>query len=128
MKISGECVHESAAESFPTVTWILDYIQLVIQKVYKAFDIIEVYEYEVIMYDTQKRQVCLLADYINTLLKYKAEASGYPSWVRTSEDEECSFEIFYAREGVRLDRDEIRPNATKLGLAKLFQFALGKIV
>jgi hypothetical protein len=60
-------------------------------------------------------------------LKLKAEASGYLSWVQPPEDEERYVETFYAREGVLTDKDAIRPNAAKRGLAKLFEFALGKI-
>jgi len=58
-------------------------------------------------------------DYINTFLKIKAEASGYPSWVRSPEDEERFIESFEQSEGIRLDRDSIKLNATKRGLAKL---------
>jgi hypothetical protein len=52
-------------------------------------------------------------DYINTFLKLKAEASGFPTWVRTREDEESYIKAFYESEGVQLDRDAIRPNAAK---------------
>jgi hypothetical protein len=48
----------------------------------------EVYEYEVTKYDPHTREVVLFADYINTFLKFKAEASGYPSWVGNRGDEE----------------------------------------
>ena len=71
-------------------------------------------------YDRHKCEGGLFVDYINTLLKLKAEASGYPSWIRSHEDEERYIENFYAREGVRLDSEAIRPIAAKRGLAKLF--------
>jgi hypothetical protein len=73
----------------------------------------------VVKCDPETREGGLFADYINTFLKLKAEASVYPSWVGTSEDEERYVETFCAREGVRLDWDAIRPNAAKRGLAKL---------
>jgi len=79
----------------------------------------EAYEYVVTKYDPYTREGGLFVDYINTFLKLKADASGYCSWVRNSEDEERYVENFYAREGVRLDRDVISPNAAKRGLAKL---------
>ena len=75
-------------------------------------------------YDSQTREVGLFSEYINTFLKLKAEASGYPSWVRTLEDEEQYIETFYAREGVQLNRDAIRPNAAKRDLAKLCLYLL----
>jgi hypothetical protein len=49
----------------------------------------------------------------------KAEASGFPDWVRTPEDEDRYIGNFYASEGIRLDKEAIRPNAAKRGLAKL---------
>ena len=102
-----------------TATWVLDEIRLTIRRVYNVLDIIEVYEYEVVKFDSKTREGGLFADYINALLKFKTEASGYPSWVRTPEDEERYVETSYAREGVRLNRDAIRPNTAKCGRAKL---------
>jgi len=58
-------------------------------------------------------------DYINTFLKIKAEASGYPSWVRGPEDEQRFIDSFEQSEGIRLDRESIKFNAAKRGLAKL---------
>ena len=57
--------------------------------------------------------------YINTFLKHKTEASGYPSWVRTPEDEDRYIDAFYASEGIRLEKAKISPNTAKRGLAKL---------
>ena len=54
----------------------------------------DVYEYEVTKYDPHIREAGLFAEYINTFLKLKVEASGYPSWVRNSEDEERYVETF----------------------------------
>jgi hypothetical protein len=79
----------------------------------------EVYEYEVTKYDPHTREGGLFADYINTFLKLKAEASGYPSWVRNPKDEERFVETLNSKDGVLMDRDAIRPNAAKRDLAKL---------
>ena len=78
----------------------------------------EVYEYEVKIYDPQSRDGGLFADYINTFLKLKAQGRGYHSWVRIPEDEIRYVETFNPREGVMMDRDAIRPNAAKRGLVK----------
>jgi len=61
----------------------------------------------------------LFVDYTNTFLKIKAEASGYPFWVRSPEDEERFIDSFEQSEGIRLDRESIKFNAAKRGLAKL---------
>ena len=56
---------------------------------------------------------------IDTFLKLKVEASGYPTWVRIPANEERYIESFWKSEGIRLDREAIKPNAAKRGLAKL---------
>jgi hypothetical protein len=82
-------------------------------------EVYEVYEYQVTKYDPTTGQGGLFVDYINTFLKLKAEASGYPSWVRTPKDEDSYINAFVASEGILLDRSNIRPNAAKRALAKL---------
>jgi len=58
----------------------------------------------------------------------KAEASGYPVWVRTPENENRYNANFFANEGIRLDKEAIRPNAAKLGLVKLcLNYTWGKL-
>ena len=57
--------------------------------------------------------------YIDTFLKLKAEASGYPGWVRELEDEDRYVQFFRNSEGIELDKNIIKKNAAKRGLAKL---------
>jgi len=94
-------------------------VRLAIQKGYHVLDILEVYEYEVTKYDPHTRECGLFSEYINTFLKLKAVSSCYTAWVGNPEDEECYVMTFEAREGVLMDREAIRPNAAKRGLAKL---------
>ena len=115
---SGECVHESKAQRSLTSIWVPEEVRLAIRNGYQVLDIM-VYEYEVTKYDPHTSEVGLFSDHINTFLKLKAEANGYPSWVRNHEDEECYIDTFNAREGVLMDRNAIRPNATKRGLGNL---------
>ena len=86
MHFSGECVHESTAQISLTSTWVLVEVRLAIQKGYQVIDIMEVYEYEVTIYDPHTREGGRFADYINTFLKLKAETSGYTAGVRNPED------------------------------------------
>jgi hypothetical protein len=61
----------------------------------------------------------MFVQYINTFLKLKAEASGYPTWDRTPDDEGSFVQSFNDGEGILLNKDAIRPNAAKRSLAKL---------
>jgi hypothetical protein len=64
-------------------------------------------------------------DYINTFLKLKAEASGYPSWVERPEDEERYIYSFRESERIEMDKALIQYNAAKRGLAKLHKLDVG---
>jgi hypothetical protein len=77
------------------------------------------YEYQVTRYDPQTGDGGLFAQYINTFLKLKAEASGYPNWMQCPADEDRYISEFQSIEGILLERDSIGPNPTKRGLAKL---------
>ena len=81
-------------------------------------EIHELYDYAVTQYDTSFGEGGLFVDYINTFLKLKAEASGFPRWVRTPSDEERYIEEFRQSEGITLNKDPICHNASKRGLAK----------
>ena len=80
-------------------------------------EVYEVYEYKVTQYDPATGQGGLFVEYMNTFLKLKLEASGYPSWVPTLKDEDSYINAFVANEGILLDRNNIRPNGAKLALA-----------
>jgi hypothetical protein len=97
----------------------LDEIRLAVQKGYRLVKVYEVYEYQVTRYDPQTREGGLFAQYIDTFLKLKAEASGFPDWVQNADDEDRYVRDFNTSEGVALDKEAIRPNPAKRGLAKL---------
>jgi len=72
----------------------LDEVGLAVEKGYRVLEIYEVYEYQVTQYKRETGEECMFVDYINTFLKIKAEASGYPSWVRGLEEEERLIDSF----------------------------------
>jgi hypothetical protein len=114
-----DCTHETVAERALIGTWVLDEIRLAVQHGYEVVEVHEVYEYQVTRYDPQTGDGGLFAQYINTFLKLKAEASGYTNWVQCPADEDRYISEFQASEGILLDRDSIGPNPAKRGLAKL---------
>jgi hypothetical protein len=46
-------------------------------------------------------------DYVNTFLKIKQEASGWPKWCKTQEDRELYLKDYYKIEGIWLDEARI---------------------
>jgi len=113
----GECPHTEDAERALTGSWVIDEVRLAVEKGYRILEIH--YEYHVTQYNPESGEGGLFVEYINNFLKLKAEASGYPSWVCSPEDEELFIETFWKNEGIRLDRESIKSNAAKRGLAKL---------
>jgi hypothetical protein len=115
----SECAHESLEERAFPGTWVVDEKRLAVQKGYQVLEVQEMYEYQVTQYEKQTGQGALFVQYINTFLKMKREASGYPNWVRSPEDEDRYIRSFYESDGIQLDKDAICTNAAKRALAKL---------
>ena len=80
-------MHTEDEDRALTGTWVMDDVRLAVEKGYKILEIYEVYEYQVTQYNPETSEGGHFVDYINTFLKLKAEASGYPGWVRSPADE-----------------------------------------
>jgi len=66
-----------------------------------------------------KKSGILFADYINTHLKIKNEASGKPDGIETDEQLNQFIQDFYRHEGVLLEKEKIAKNPGRRQLAKL---------
>ena len=109
-----ECRHHADAERAIEGTWVIDELRLDLEKDYKILEIHEIYEYRVTQYNPKTGKGGLFVEYSNTFLKLKAEASGYPSCVRTPADEDQYIEMFWQG-----DKYKIKFNAAKRGLANV---------
>jgi hypothetical protein len=114
----GQCQHFSDDERAIRGKCVADELRLAVSKGYKILQVHEVYEYNITQYK-ESGEGGHFVQYIDTLLKLKAEASGYPSWVRTPAHENRYMEEFKQIEGILLNKDLIKYNAAKRGLAKL---------
>ena len=61
----------------------------------------------------------LFKEYVNTFLKIKQEASGYPKECVTDEQKQRYIDEYYEHEGIRLDPENIKYNPGLRSLAKL---------
>jgi hypothetical protein len=75
----GPCQHFSDDARAIEGTWVADELCLAVAKGYRVLQIHEVYEYRVTRFDKDTGEGGLFVEYIDTFLKLKAEASGYPS-------------------------------------------------
>ena len=70
-------------------------------------------------YDPTKKQGGLFSAYINTFLKLKQEANGYPRGVSTDEEKKSYINEYFEKEGIQLDQSRIHFNPGLRSTAKL---------
>ena len=107
------CIH-SDDERILRGTWCTPEIEKAIEKGYTLIKIHEVWHFP-----QQQRQTGLFKDYVDTWLKIKQEASGWPSWCETLEDKRNFIINYQQKEGIRLDIGQIEKNAGRKATAKL---------
>ena len=93
-------------------TWAHTEIMKAIEKGYEILCVHEVWHFP-------KHTDALFKEYVNTFLKIKQEASGYPEWCVTEEQKQAYIDDYYEHEGIRLDPAKIRKNPGMRSIAKL---------
>ena len=121
MSTEASCTHENPADREFDWTWVVDELRKAVFLGYKITHIDEIWQYEITQYDPVKRQGGLFAEYINTFLKIKQEASGLPADCSIEDNEAIDRYIasYAAAEGITLDKNAIKPNPGLRSLAKL---------
>jgi hypothetical protein len=84
----------------------MDEVRLDVQKVYQLIQVFEVCEYDVTQYEPGTVHGGPFVEYINTFLKLKTKASGYPEWVRTPEHKDRYINNFCDRRHSTGQRDD----------------------
>lgn len=103
-----------------TGTWCTPELQTAVRLGYKVINIYEVYHWpETTKYDPTIQDGGLFANYINTFLKFKQEASGPTDWIANEDDAQKYIRDYFYKEGVSLDRANIEKNPGLRALAKL---------
>ncbi|XP_033756183.1 probable DNA polymerase [Pecten maximus] len=116
---TAKCCHGDQKRAI-TGTWVTDELKTAIRKGYRLLETYEVWHFESIsQYDTVLKTGGVFTEYVNTFLKLKQEASGWPNWCKTDHDKVKYINDFYDREGILLDREKIEENPGLRRLAKL---------
>lgn len=110
----------SVEERVITGTWCTPEIQMAVKKGYKILKIYEVYHFEQSsQYDPLTVAGGLFAEYVNTFLKIKQEASGFPSDCDSEELKREYIRQYKENEGIDLEYEKIQKNPGLRCLAKL---------
>ena len=107
----AECHHTDEQRAL-TRTWCSPELDKAAELGYEVQYIYEVWHF---------KETCegLFADYVNTWLKIKQEASGWPAWCTTEEKKNQYVELYHQKEGIRLEYDKIKENKGLRTLAKM---------
>ena len=108
---NAKCQHTDTERTL-TGVWCTPEIHAALDLGYKVVRIHEVWHYPL-------KQDRLFAEYIDTFLKIKQQASGWPAGVETEDEKDAYVEEFLQHEGIQLDKDSIAVNAGLRALAKL---------
>ena len=108
---SYHCPHTDEERAL-TSTWCSPELEKAVELGYQVLYIYEVWHFE---------ETCegLFRDYVNTWLKIKQEASGWPKGVNTEEEKQSYINDYYEKEGIQLDYDKIEKNPGLRTLAKM---------
>ena len=110
---SATCHHASSDRAL-TGTWCTPELEKAVELGYKIQTIHEVWHFP-----PRQMRVGLFKQYVNTWLKIKQEASGYPAWANADDKKTQYVREYDQHEGIRLDPAKIAKNPGKRSLAKL---------
>ena len=115
----GRCRHSANGRAL-TGTWVSIELQYAVRKGYEILQFYEAWQYdETTVYDPISGSGGLFARYMNTFMKLKMEASGYPSSCKTEDDKRDYIERVRVHEGISLNPQNIEFNAGRRAVAKL---------
>ena len=108
---TSECVHTDRQRVL-TGTWCTPELEKAVELGYQVQYIYEVWHFD----DTCEG---LFRDYVNTWLKIKQEASGWPKDDMSEEAKQDYIQKYFEHEGIQLEYDKIKKNPGLRTLAKL---------
>lgn len=115
---SEECLHTDD-ERMIHGTYVADELRVAVEKGYKILKIYEAWEYKTTQYNKSEDKCGIFGEYIDTFLKIKTQASGFPQWCQTDDDKDQYIQKFLEHEGIQLDKKDIIKNSGYRSLAKL---------
>ena len=112
--------HHSESKRCLEGSWVILELLEAIKLGYKVIKIYEVWHYDnVAKYDKISKTGGLFTEYVNTFLKIKQEASGFPHWVKNEDDQNKYINDYFENEGIVLNKEKIKINPGLKTLSKL---------
>ena len=76
--LQEQCSHVTDLERALNTTWVVDELRVAVEHGHTVLKIHEFYKYEITQYDPKTGEGGHFIRYIDTFLKLKAEARGFP--------------------------------------------------
>lgn len=90
--------------------WALFELKHALTAGYKLLETIEVWTYDFTTYDPETGRNCLFTGFVNTFMRIKIEASGYPRGCDTDEQRDAYIKHCADVEGIFLDKGNTKFN------------------
>ncbi|XP_031780638.1 uncharacterized protein LOC116416375 [Nasonia vitripennis] len=103
----SDCCHSDASQREFSGIWVADELRKAIELGYTITEIFVIWQYSMIEYDPLTGEGVLFAGYINTFLRLKLEASGFPTWCVDAESKARYVREYRENEGTSLDLEKI---------------------
>ena len=114
-----KCEHDESERCLEG-TWVSLEIKTALNNGYQIKKVFEIWHWtETEQYNPITKSGGLFTSYVNCMLKIKQEASGFPSWVQSEEAKDRYVVDYYDKEGIQLDKTNIKPNSGLKALSKL---------
>src|SRR5271170_7216804 len=115
----GRCTHSDKEWSFDG-TWVSEELKKAVSMGYKVLQVYEVWQFHaVLQYFNGSKDDGLFNAYIDHFLKMKLEASGFPRGTKTEGQKDAYIIKMLNREGICLDKENIKKNPGRRQQAKL---------
>ncbi|XP_052813916.1 uncharacterized protein LOC128240969 [Mya arenaria] len=115
----GPCQHMESERAF-IGTWVTDELKEALSQGYTLQTIYEIWHFDdVSQYNPETKTGGLFTKYVNTFLKVKQQASGWPDWCIDENTKQKYIEHYHEKEGILLDYNKIEKNSGLRSLAKL---------
>ena len=116
---SDKCLH-GTGESAIVGTWVTDEVKKVIQQGYKVVEMYEAWLFdEISLFDPVTKNGGIFTEYVNTFLRIKQEASDWPEWCKTEENQQMYINNYYEKVDSWLTAEHIKKIPGLRQLAKL---------
>lgn len=117
------CAHTEFERSL-LGSWSLFEFKFALSRGYRLMEIIEIWSYDKVEYCNETQSNGLFSDFVNTFMKIKVEASGWPRGCDTDEQKDAYIKHCEEVDGIVIDKDAVKYNSSYRNCSKVINNSL----